>query len=377
MKGCVDVVFVSGEPLWPSHHGGRLRASHIVEELGRRLSVMVVAPAEAPAPAGVRLYSLPDGPPGGRLAVVSPRPRVGRALLDRRRQAALRHVLAREHPGAVVFASSPLAAMAPPLDVPMAVDFVDIDLRRMASFARSPDASLRSRGAAGVEYLKARRWEPAVARRSALVAAPAADDVRLLASWGATAVHVPNGAGRFDVSPSPPDGPVTFVASFDYLANAGALPFVLAEVWPRLRREVPGLRLRIAGRAAGAVGAPPGVEVVSEPDDIGPVYRDASVVLAPVRVGGGTQLKVTEALARGRTVVATSFSARSAPAAAAGAVLVADDAERFAAHVVHLWRDLAARRAGEKALAGPPVVPTWAEACVPLVDGLERVVARR
>jgi hypothetical protein len=119
------------------------------------------------------------------------------------------------------------------------------------------------------------------------------------------------------------------------------------------------------------------VEVVPDPVDIDAVYREASVVLAPVRAGGGSQLKVIEALSRRRTVVATSFSAKAVPPAATGAVLVADGAEPFSAHVLHFWRDLAARRAAEKALADPPPVPTWEEACVPLGEALERIVRTR
>ncbi len=377
----VDVAFVSGEPLWPPHHGGRIRGARVVEELCRRLRVLTVAPVQAPPPCGVRVEALPDEVPGGRVATVaSARPRLGRTLLGPRRLTVLQAVLARERPAVVLFASSYMAAATPAVDIPVAVDFVDVEIRRMRSFSRLAGVGVRSRTAARLEYVKARRWEPALARRAALASSPSAEDVGLLASWGAPAVHVPNGADRREITHSPVDGPVTFVASFGYRPNQAAAEFVLREIWPLLRQAEPELRLRLVGRdAARVVGpvAPPAVEIVSDPEEVDDVYRQASVVLAPVSAGGGSQLKVTEALSRGRTVVATSFSARAAPSAAAGAVLVADDPRRFAAHVVALWSDTAARRAAEKALLDTRPVPTWEEACAPLADGLERIVHRR
>lgn len=360
----LDVLVVAGTPLSPAHDGGRIRAARIVEQVGRRLSVLTLAPGEVPR---------------GRLAgVASGLPRLGHTMLGPERLAELNAALARERPAVVLFAGSSLAAMAPSLDIPVAVDFSDVEVRRMASFARLGGLPVRSRAAAGWEALKARRWEPAVARGAVLASTPAADDVALLASWGARAVHVPNGADRCVVEPSPVDGPVTFVASFDYRANAEAARFLLRDVWPRVHRMEPGLRLRLAGRGAGGVPLnAPSVDVMADPVDIGPVYAEASLVVVPVRGGGGSQLKVTEALARGRAVVAMPYSARCAPPQAAGAVIVGNDAVAFAAAVVHLWRDLAARRAAEKVLAVGTAVPTWEEACAPFVGRLERLVQVR
>jgi glycosyltransferase involved in cell wall biosynthesis len=361
----IDVLVVPGTKLSPAHGGGRIRAARIVEQLGRRLQVVTLVPGEVAS---------------GRFAgVASGLPRLGHTMLGAERLDALRSAVVRERPEVVLFLASYLAAMAPTLGVPVAVDFADVEVLRMASFARLAGLPLRSRAAAGWEAVKARRWEPAVARRSVLASTPSADDVALLASWGAPAVHVPNGADRCAISPSPVGGPVTFVASFDYRANAEAARFLVREVWPLVKRAEPGVRLRLAGRDAGgvAVAQVEGVEAVPDPVDMEPIYAEASVVMAPVRGGGGSQMKVTEALARGRVVVATPYSARSAPAAAAGAVVQAGDAASMATAVVHLWRDVAARRAAEKVLADGPVVPTWDEACAPLADGLERLVRPR
>jgi glycosyltransferase involved in cell wall biosynthesis len=174
---------------------------------------------------------------------------------------------------------------------------------------------------------------------------------------------------------------VTFVASFGYGPNRDAARFLLDSVWPRLRRAEPDLVMRLVGRQAAAlpgVRRGRGVDVISDPPTIERYYREASIVVAPVDSGGGARLKVTEALARHRVVVATPFSARAAPAAAgAGLVVAARDAEELADSVLRLWRDVGERRVRERALVERRPVPAWEEACRPLVGAMAELVLRR
>lgn len=378
-----DVLVVATESLWPPVDGGRLRTARLAEVLGERFDVVVVAPEGGAAPPpGLAFRALPDDPPLGRLpAIVSHHPRLGSASLGPRRREALSKLVDRHRPGRVLFAHGYLAAVAPPVGVPSIVDFGDVEVRRQASLSRR--GSPRNRAAAGWEAAKARRWEPRLARRVELALASTADDEQVLAAWGATVLLVPNGADRHRCRPSPADGPVTFVASHDYPPNADAARFLLEQVWPLLRRMAPGIRLRLVGQgAARAIVAEnwdDGVEVVSDPDDVGPYYDQASLVVAPVVCGGGAQLKVTEALARGRLVVATPYSARSAPAgsdAVIGAVIVAEGAQDLGTRVATLWRDVDDRWARERRLVEERPVPTWREVCTPLLDVLERVGSR-
>lgn len=374
-----DVVVVSGEALWPAGHGGRVRSARIVEELARHMAVRVLAPVEASAPVDVPIEALPEEPSVGRLkAALAPTPRVGRALLGRRRTQVLVGAVARHRPCAVLFAPAYLAALAPDLGVPVALDFHDLEVDRMLSLAGH--GSTRPRAAYALEALKARRWEPRLARRAMVCTATCPADVARLADWGAPALLVPNGADRHAYVPSPGRGPVTFLAGFGYRPNREAARALVEAVWPRLRRAEPDMTLRLVGRQAAAiegVSAGGGVEVISDPPDIGPYYREASVVVAPVECGGGTQLKVTEALARHRVVVATPFSARAAPAGTEAGLAVARGPDEFGECVLRLWRDVDERRARERALAERRPVPTWEEACAPLVQALGRLVWSR
>lgn len=344
------------------------------------MAVRVLAPVEAPPPPYVALDGLPEERPLGRLsAAVAPASRVGRTLLGPVRSGVLREIVVRYRPRTVLFTPAYLAAAAPDVGVPVALDFHDLEVGRMLSLAG--EGSVRNRAAYGLEALKARRWEPRLARAATVTTATCPADVARLSAWGASPLLVRNGADRHDYRPSPSVGPVTFVASFGYRPNLEAARFLLASVWPRLRRVEPDLVLRLVGRQAATAGAGAGhsrgVEVVSDPPVIDHYYGEASVVVAPVAAGGGAQVKVTEALARNRVVVATPFSARAAPAAAGPGLVVARHAAEFADCVLRLWRDADERWARERTLVERRPVPTWQEACAPLVQALTPLVLRR
>ncbi len=178
-----DLLVVSGEPVWPGAGGGR-RTWGLVEALAAAgLSVRVLAPAAPmdgvpPAAVMVGIDELPDEEPVARLvAFLSPQPRLGRALLGPRRSRALLAAVADHRPRAVLFAGGHLAAVSPTIGLPVFVDLPTLAVR-----------------GTGVEGLKARWWEAVEARRAVAVSAASADDVDLLASWGARAVLVADGS---------------------------------------------------------------------------------------------------------------------------------------------------------------------------------------
>ena len=154
--------------------------------------------------------------------------------------------------------------------------------------------------------------------------------------------------------PPPPPGGRTllFVGALFYPPNEDAVLWFARAVLPRLRRQVPDVQVVIAGRARGSLRrymAKKGLAYVHEPGDLRPLYAQATVVIAPLRGGGGTKLKVLEAWHYRRPVVATSHAVRGLRVEAGRHVLVADDAALFARQCAALLTDpaLAAHIAGE------------------------------
>jgi hypothetical protein len=323
-----DVLVVANEAIRPLTTGGRIRMAAIVDALHARFDVRVHEPTTT------RRTLLP-------LRV----PRVGAAMFE-----------PFDVGGAsvVLYTHSYLEPVGPRVDVPVVVDFQNLEVDRQASMART--GSLPRRALAAVEAMKARAWEPRTARHAAVAVAVTEHDGDVLRRWGARrVVVVPNAATATRCGPSPADGPVTYFANATYAPNRIAAEHLRRDVWPLVVRQRPGARLRICGRGTG-----------DEVDDVTPVFAGASLMLAPVGAGGGTQLKVVEALAHGRVVVATEYSARSAPAGAQDACIATVDATDMAATIVRLLDDVDDRHRREQAAH----VPTWTEACAPLVDAI-------
>jgi len=133
-----------------------------------------------------------------------------------------------------------------------------------------------------------------------------------------------------------------FTGSMDWMPNEDAMVYFTEAIAPRLRTRFPDLALRIAGRNPTPTVrslAGPGVEVTGTVPDIRPHLEQASVVVVPLRVGGGTRLKIFEAMAMGKPIVSTSIGAEGLPVRHEEHLLVADTPEDFAGAVRRLLED--------------------------------------
>ena len=106
---------------------------------------------------------------------------------------------------------------------------------------------------------------------------------------------------------------VVFVASMDYSANVEAVEYFAREAWPALHSSLPHLVFTLVGRnppqRIRELGKRPGIEVTGTVSDVRPYYREAIAAVVPIRVAGGTRLKILEAMAAGVPVVSTRLGA--------------------------------------------------------------------
>jgi succinoglycan biosynthesis protein ExoO len=135
------------------------------------------------------------------------------------------------------------------------------------------------------------------------------------------------------------DRSLLFVGS-NTAPNIFGLRWFLEAIWPTVRSGVPDAVLLVAGSVCGAVRpAPDGVRLLGSVRDLAALYEQAAVVISPLQAGSGLKIKLIEALARGKAVVATSVTLQGVEAAVSGAVAVADDPAAFAAAVIGLLSD--------------------------------------
>ena len=281
-------------------------------------------------------------------------PSFGRAA-GSSQQAALEEALERRPD--VVFAHR-LAAMAPVLGTrrplpPVVFDLDDIEHRSLARAIGQPPVWAGKY----LSYLQlpALWWAErrAMARADRTFVCSAADRDHLRRTMRVDEVEViPNAVEPVDPAPLPDAPTALFLGSLVYPPNRNAAVYLMREIWPRVRREVPDAKLIIAGQSPDAVPGsedpPHGVEFSGFVEDLGPLYAGTRVVCAPIFAGGGTRIKIVEAAAHGRPVVATSLGAEGLELENDRQILLRDEPESFAAAVVELMRDdERARRIGE------------------------------
>ena len=147
---------------------------------------------------------------------------------------------------------------------------------------------------------------------------------------------------------------VTFVASMDWLPNQDGAVYFVKEIWPHIQREHSDSIFQIVGRnpsrrveRLAQVG---GVSVLGTVPDVRPYLSDAQVVVVPLLSGGGTRIKIFEAMAMGKAVVSTSLGAEGLKVKDQQHLLIADTPRDFAKAVTRLLSDPQERlRIGQEA----------------------------
>jgi sugar transferase (PEP-CTERM/EpsH1 system associated) len=156
---------------------------------------------------------------------------------------------------------------------------------------------------------------------------------------------------------APQDTPVekrlVFTGSMDWLPNEDAMTHFCRDILPLVRAQEPDVTVSIVGRAptpaVKRLAELEGVEVTGRVDDVRGYIARGAVYIVPIRIGGGTRLKIFEAMAMGKAIVSTTVGAEGLPVTHGDNVLIADDPTTFARDVVRLLRDPARRVQLERA----------------------------
>jgi glycosyltransferase involved in cell wall biosynthesis len=141
---------------------------------------------------------------------------------------------------------------------------------------------------------------------------------------------------------------IVFVGSMDYHANIDGVVDFAREVWPRLRERRPELVFTIVGKDPAPevreLAKIAGIEVTGTVDDVRPFYREAIAAVVPLKVGGGSRLKILEAMAAGVPVVSTTRGAEGLGVRHEENILIADTNEELADAIISLVESKTQRR---------------------------------
>jgi rhamnosyltransferase len=358
------VLIVSPYHLHPADHGGGVRLSNLVRELSRSCDLYLL------------IFSQRGEDPEQRAAL---EPFCARVDFHHWRPRLAPDPLGLDPPNAQLFASDRAAEKIRDIVHGHAVDLVQLEYTELAQYRRAVptgvpviltehDIAFRSfarrralgfhhrfpeGGAFGSTGMDARRL-----KRHEILACREVDQLHLMSAADAEylARYLGDGTDRMVVAPngvdtssyrepSPPIGRsgVLYVGNFQNLPNVDALEHLALDIWPLLRLRRPDARLSVVGanpsdRVLRFDGVD-GITVVGAVDDLRDAYHGHRVMVAPIRAGSGTRLKILEAFAAGVPVVATTLAAEGIAAEHGRHLLVADTAVEFAAAIERLLDD--------------------------------------
>jgi polysaccharide biosynthesis protein PslH len=237
----------------------------------------------------------------------------------------------------------------------LVVDSHNIDYELARQYARSGD-SLARRLYAEANGRKLRREELGTYRDAdGVYLCSAADEQRLLDQVpGARTAVIPNAADveyyqprRTD--PRPDGRTVVFFGLLSTYPNLDGVIHFVQDIWPRIAEAHPDARLKIVGgrptTSLLALAGPRGVEFTGFVPDLRPHLAAAAALVVPLRLGGGTRLKIVEGMAMGKAIVSTTLGAEGIEAVPGRDLLIEDQPAAFADAVNRLLADphLAAR----------------------------------
>jgi polysaccharide biosynthesis protein PslH len=371
----LNILVISPWLPWPPHDGARIRIGETLRFLADRHRVTLVAPIYAPqerdevanlerwCAGGVHTVAVPDGTmarlmrmSGGFFAGVPP-------VQAFHRNAAMRECIRR-------------------VTTNTAFDIVQLELSFLAHYLRAVNRRGKSKTVLSMHNVETQRFEreleraPWNARRLVLLA-----DRYLFPGWEGRALRSVDGVvavseadaawirlqapdaelrivrNAVDVAFFEPrsmpvrSNSIVFTGSMDYPPNIDAAVWFADEILPGLRERLPQLRFVVVGRRppaeVQALATRPGIEVTGVVDDVRPYLADALALVVPLRSGGGTRLKILQAMSMACPVVSTTLGAEGLAVADSENILLADTPRHFIDSVVKLANspELAARLA--------------------------------
>ena len=251
--------------------------------------------------------------------------------------------------------------------------------RRRARFEEKRLDRLASK----IEYAKMARYEPAQARRFHHILAVSEQDRQAMAEMvdPARITVIPTGVDlatfRYDPRVQPQTSLVVFAGSMDWPPNIDGVEYFCRDIWPQVLARVPHARFRIVGRDPHIRVqklASPSVEVTGTVPSIVEHLHEAAVLVVPLRIGGGTRIKIYEGMAMGKATVSTPLGAEGLDIRHGHDILLANDPLQFAEHVVSLLCNEDLRSKYGSAAAATVQKYDWSVVTEHLVNALRKTV---
>lgn len=374
----MKILWVKANKILPVHSGGDLRSFNILRQLAKQHEVTFLSYYDGPVDTDYETklgQELPGavGVSTGKeqasalargfdylLQLPNPAPYAVSRFASARVKDSLKNCLAQRRPDVAVCDFLDAAINFPEQATVPSVLFqhnVESEIwRRHAGNGSSGVKKLVYR----MEFSKMLRYEQQALSRFDHVIAVSEHDKKLMSAWTAPQriSVVPTGVDTEVFCPDPrvEEKPlVIFVGAMDWEPNVDAVTYFCGEIWPSIASEVPQARFRIVGRnpdrRVKALESS-SVEITGRVPSVVDHLRQAAVVVVPLRVGGGTRIKIYEAMGTAKAVVSTTVGAEGLDVHNGEDIVLSDEPGEFATAVVRLLTDAQLRsRMGAAAAA--------------------------
>jgi len=398
--GSMKILWVKAGKLWPVDTGGKIRSFNILRHLGRKHEVTTLsyyggdrdaeyetaiarelpgaqtihtaAPESTLSQSIDYVLRLPSAAPYAVKKFTHPAVRrdVARRLRDGSADVAVCDFLSASLNFPAVF-STPVVLFQHNVETML--------WRRMASSEKSTVRKLSY----GIEARKMAAYETrALSKFRHIIAVSDHDRDEMLAmAPGCAITVVPTGVDteKYQAVPSASGNPplIVFTGSMDWEPNIDAVEYFCSEIFPAVLEAFPAARFQIVGRNPHARVrklASASVEVTGTVPSVADYLRNAIAVIVPLRIGGGTRLKIFEAMAMKKALISTSIGAEGLAVTSGQDCLIADDAGSFARAILTVLQEPALRRTYEEKAAALAARYDWSQIAVRFAEALTDAV---
>jgi glycosyltransferase involved in cell wall biosynthesis len=401
----MHLLWIKTDLLFPLNTGGRIRTFEMLRAIHRRHEVTYIAlddgtvtpeALEHAREYATRVELVPQqrpekGTPAFFAALVANLASSSPYVIDRYRSPEMaeriRQWCARDIDLLVCDFIFPAPAVPASAPVPRIVFQHNVEARiwdRHAKVGRTP----LHRAYFGLQHRRMRRMEAELcARFDGVVAVSESDADEFRSAYGlANVASVPTGVNTEFFRVTEParrqPGHLLFLGAMDWMPNIDGVRWFVSEVLPLVQQEEPRVRLTVVGRdpvaAVRELHAPEqGIVVTGTVPDVRPYLEQAAVFVVPLRVGGGTRLKLYEGLATGIPTVSTTIGAEGLPLENGVHLHIADAPRAMADAILSLVRDTdGAARMGAAAARYVRGAFGWDGVAQQFIDACMRLRAR-
>lgn len=344
----------------PANNGSRMRIANLLRSLAQHHDIHLIALTQEPITpeqiAAVRQYcanveaipQLTYMPRRSDLlaSLISPEPASVRQTYNPAVAQAVRWMARQIQPDVVLALQISTAPYATLVDAPRILEELEVGLL-LHQFRSQQHPIHRMR--AWFTWRKHQSYVASVLRHfdaGTVASAHELAAIKQIAPAGIKLRVIPNGAdvaGCFDIQAPIEADTLIYPGALSFDANLDAMTYFLAEIFPLIRAKHPATRLRITGKNTpeqrAALPVIEGVEFTGYVADVRPLIASSTLEVVPLRKGGGTRLKILEALALGTPVVSTSKGAEGLELQPGQDLLIADTPAAFAEATLQVLRD--------------------------------------